>query len=50
MNTSMTFAVIIVLSALGLLLYGVVEMIERWAIPWHVSQRHDELSIAKSPT
>lgn len=50
MNTSMTFAVIIVLSALGLLLYGVVEMIERWAIPWHVSQRHDELSVAKSPT
>jgi NitT/TauT family transport system permease protein len=28
-----------VLSALGLALYGVVELIEAYAIPWHVSRR-----------
>jgi NitT/TauT family transport system permease protein len=50
MNTSMTFAVILVLSVLGLALYGVVEAIERFAIPWHVSQRRDELQVGKSPT
>ncbi|AMJ61556.1 ABC transporter permease [Bosea sp. PAMC 26642] len=50
MNTSMTFATIVVLSMLGLLLYGCVELVERWAIPWHVSQRRDGLTVAKSPT
>jgi len=39
LDTSMTFATIIVLSALGLSLYGVVELLEHLAIPWHVSQR-----------
>jgi NitT/TauT family transport system permease protein len=42
LNTSMAFAVIIVLSAMGLVLYGVVELIERLLIPWHVSRRIDE--------
>jgi len=50
LNTSMTFAVILVLSALGLLLYGAVELLERWAIPWHVSQRRDDLAIDRSPS
>ncbi len=50
MNTSMTFAVIVVLSLLGLLLYGAVELAERWAIPWHVSQRRDEFMVGRSPT
>lgn len=50
LNTSMTFAVILVLSVLGLLLYGIVEMIERWAIPWHVSQRRDELVVGRTAT
>ena len=50
MNTSMTFAVIIVLSALGLLLYGCVELIERWAIPWHVSQRRDDMTMGRTQT
>ncbi|MEA1844601.1 ABC transporter permease [Agrobacterium tumefaciens] len=50
MNTSMTFAVIIVLSLLGLLLYGIVELIERFAIPWHVSQRRDDFTVGKSTT
>jgi NitT/TauT family transport system permease protein len=50
MNTSMTFAVIVVLSLLGLLLYAAVELIERWMIPWHVSQRRDEFAVGRSPT
>ena len=33
------FAAILVLSVLGLLLYAAVELIERIAIPWHVSHR-----------
>jgi NitT/TauT family transport system permease protein len=42
LNTSMAFAVIIVLSAMGLALYGLVEIVERLMIPWHVSRRRDE--------
>ena len=41
LNTSMTFAVILVLSLLGLALYALVELAERAAIPWHVSRRLD---------
>ncbi|SME90385.1 NitT/TauT family transport system permease protein [Tistlia consotensis] len=50
LNTSMTFAVIVVLSLLGLGLYAVVELVERWMIPWHVSQRRDDFTVGKSPT
>ena len=39
LETPMVFAVIIVLSVLGLLIYYAVELIERLAIPWHVSNR-----------
>ena len=39
LNTALLFAVIVVLSTMGLLLYGVVELVERLMIPWHVSQR-----------
>ncbi len=46
LNTTMTFATILVLSALGLALYGIVELIERLAIPWHVSQRRTELELS----
>ena len=45
LNTSMAFAVIIVLSAMGLVLYGVVELVERLLIPWHVSRRIDETGL-----
>jgi len=38
-DTPMVFAVIVVLSSIGLLVYGTVVLIERAAIPWHVSQR-----------
>jgi NitT/TauT family transport system permease protein len=39
LDTPMVFAVIVVLSSIGLLVYGAVVLIERSAIPWHVSQR-----------
>lgn len=39
LNTTMSFAAIFVLSAMGLALYGMVELMERIAIPWHVSRR-----------
>ena len=40
-DTPGVFAAILVLSAMGLVLYAVVEAIERISIPWHVSQRID---------
>lgn len=43
LDTTMTFATIVVLSALGLALYGVVELVERFTIPWHVSHRQPGL-------
>ena len=41
LETPMVFATIIVLSIVGLIVYYAVELIERIAIPWHVSQRGD---------
>jgi NitT/TauT family transport system permease protein len=38
-DTPMTFGAILVLCVMGLLLYGAVEIAERFAIPWHVSRR-----------
>lgn len=39
LETPMVFATIIVLSIVGLIVYYAVELLERLAIPWHVSQR-----------
>jgi NitT/TauT family transport system permease protein len=33
------FAALVILSMVGVLLFLVVELIERWLLPWHVSQR-----------
>jgi NitT/TauT family transport system permease protein len=41
-DTPGVFAAILVLSLMGLLLYGAVELVERLAIPWHVSRRTAE--------
>ena len=38
LDTPMVFAVIFLLSFIGLIVYYTVEMIERFTIPWHVSQ------------
>jgi NitT/TauT family transport system permease protein len=45
-DTAGVFAAILVLSVMGLLLYGVVELIERITIPWHVSHRQAEAGFA----
>ena len=39
LDTAGSFAAVFTLSALGLALYGVVEMLEGLAVPWHVSRR-----------
>ncbi|MDB5553185.1 MAG: Hydroxymethylpyrimidine transporter, transrane component [Rhizobium sp.] len=43
-NTPRVFAAILVLSVLGILLYQAIDLIERRAMPWHVSHRnrHDD--------
>lgn len=42
LETPMVFATIIVLSIVGLIVYYAVELLEKFAIPWHVSQRKDD--------
>ena len=39
LDTAMAFAAIFVLSAMGLALYGLVELLEGIMVPWHVSRR-----------
>ena len=39
----MVFAVIVLLSLIGLLIYYAVEIAERFTIPWHVSQQSTHL-------
>ena len=39
LRMDLAFAIIIMLAALGLLLFWIVVLAERWLIPWHVSQR-----------
>ena len=38
-NTKSLFAILIVLCILGTIFFGIVEILERKLIPWHVSQR-----------
>ena len=39
LDTPMVFATIVLLSLIGLIVYYAVEVVERLAIPWHVSQQ-----------
>ena len=39
LDTPMVFATIVILSLIGLVVYYAVEVVERIAIPWHVSQQ-----------
>jgi NitT/TauT family transport system permease protein len=39
MRPDLAFAGIFLLTLLGLALFGVVTLVERWVIPWHISQR-----------
>jgi len=36
------FAIVVLLSLIGLAVYYAVELLERFAIPWHVSQQREE--------
>jgi NitT/TauT family transport system permease protein len=40
----MVFAIIVLLSLIGLAIYYFVELIERLVIPWHVAQRPTEMT------
>ena len=35
------FAALVVLSMIGVMLFVAIDMIERWAIPWHAAHRND---------
>jgi NitT/TauT family transport system permease protein len=39
MRPDLAFAGIFLLTLLGLALFGIVTLVERWLIPWHISQR-----------
>ncbi|MFO1069595.1 MAG: ABC transporter permease [Geminicoccaceae bacterium] len=39
LRMDLAFAIIIMLALLGLALFGAVVLLERWLIPWHISQR-----------
>jgi NitT/TauT family transport system permease protein len=41
LNTKLGFAVILVLAAVGIVLFVAVEMIERWLTPWSVARRSE---------
>lgn len=43
LDTPMVFAIIVLLSIIGLAVYYAVELIERFTIPWHVSQQQTEV-------
>jgi NitT/TauT family transport system permease protein len=42
LETPMVFAIVVLLSLIGLAVYYAVELLERFAIPWHVSQQRDQ--------
>jgi len=44
-DTVTMFAAIMYLTFLGMLIYFIIDALEKFVIPWHVSQRHDEISI-----
>ncbi len=39
LNTQLLFAVLLVLSIVGIILYEMIELLEKIAIPWHVTKR-----------
>jgi NitT/TauT family transport system permease protein len=45
LETPMVFAIVVLLSLNGLAVYYVVEIIERIAIPWHVSQQTTDVTL-----
>jgi NitT/TauT family transport system permease protein len=45
LETPMVFAIVVLLSLIGLAIYYTVEIIERITIPWHVSQQPTDVTI-----
>jgi NitT/TauT family transport system permease protein len=41
LNTRLSFAAILILAAIGVLLFVAVDWVERWLIPWHASRRSE---------
>jgi NitT/TauT family transport system permease protein len=41
LNTKLSFATIVILAVIGVVLFAVVDRIERWLIPWHASRRSE---------
>ncbi|CAH1658267.1 MAG: ABC transporter permease [Chelatococcus sp.] len=39
LDITLSFTVLVVLSLMGVALFALVDRVERWALPWHVSQR-----------
>ncbi|MBV8168165.1 MAG: ABC transporter permease, partial [Alphaproteobacteria bacterium] len=38
-DVALAFSVLVALTVIGVVLYGIIEVIERLALPWHVSRR-----------
>ena len=35
------FAALVILALIGVILFWLVDLVERFVVPWHASQRHD---------
>lgn len=48
MDVTLSFAVLVVLSLMGVVLFAIVDILERICLPWHVSQRlqHSQRTVA----
>lgn len=44
LDVVLSFTVLVVLSLMGMLLYAIVDRIERWALPWHISHRSRQVA------
>jgi NitT/TauT family transport system permease protein len=40
-NTPLMFSALIVLSLMGLVLYGAIVLLERWLIPWGIEDEQE---------
>ena len=45
LDTSMLFAVLVMLMVIGMVLYYSIVWLERWLLPWHVSMREDGVQV-----
>ena len=45
-NTPLMFSALIVLSLMGLVLYGAIVLLERWLIPWGIQEEQDSSGLS----